>query len=475
VNRYAKRSVLMSLAAAVAGLLGHHVCFGQEPVPTPSRGSEQPITVVSEPQEFPPSPFTIAEAEPLDLEASLTSPASNEVKVGYDGGFVIASRRELDLQVEDSPFLLRINGYGQLRDTVFRPDNSGEELNQLQLKRARLIFSGHAFNPDFTYFVQLDGRSNSGDVLRLLDYFFNYDFGHHDLGWQAGAIGFKGGLYKVPSSMARQVSGREFQFTDRSVASTFFDVNRSLAWGLYGRIDPLPTPLHWEAALFNGLVTGGAETGSRGGLDNNTSFAGRVSCFPLGDWGPDDLADLSYHESPATRVGASAVFSTIDSSGPMEFASLRVVDSGQTLASLLPAAVDQYGVAIYSIDASMKYRGVSLTSEFYLRNLGDFRGATIPTMFDHGYWLQSGFFVIPKKIELLSRWSRVIGDSGTLGGSLQSADEISTGAVWYFRGQHAKLTVDATHLNGAPINSPTLDISPGDDGWLFRTQVQFGF
>jgi hypothetical protein len=141
----------------------------------------------------------------------------------------------------------------------------------------------------------------------------------------------------------------------------------------------------------------------------------------------------------------------------------------------LPAAIDQYDVAIYSLDASMKYRGMSLTSEWYFRNLSNFRGAPTPDLFDHGYWLQAGYFIVPRKFELLSRWSRVIGDSGTLGGATQSADEIASGAVWYFSGQHAKLTVDATHLNGAPINSPTLDISPGDQGWLFRTQLQFGF
>ena len=57
----------------------------------------------------------------------------------------------------------------------------------------------------------------------------------------------------------------------------------------------------------------------------------------------------------------------------------------------------------------------------------------------------------------------------------QSSDEIAGGVVWYFRGQHAKLTFDVTHLDGAPINSAALDISPGDLGWLFRSQIQFAF
>ena len=96
-------------------------------------------------------------------------------------------------------------------------------------------------------------------------------------------------------------------------------------------------------------------------------------------------------------------------------------------------------------------------------------------MFDHGFWLQCGKFIVPEKLQLLARWSRVVGNSGALGTGDESAEEIAGGFVWYFRGQHAKFTVDATYLDGAPISSSALDISPGDIGWLFRSQIQFAF
>ena len=96
-------------------------------------------------------------------------------------------------------------------------------------------------------------------------------------------------------------------------------------------------------------------------------------------------------------------------------------------------------------------------------------------LFDHGFWLQLGKFVVPGKVELVTRWSRVVGDSGTLGAVDQSSDEVAGGVVWYFREQNARLTFDLTHLDGAPINSSSLDVSPGDIGWLFRTQIQFAF
>ena len=265
-------------------------------------------------------------------------PQVGMIRAGYDGGFVIASTRESNLEAGDAPFLLRLNGWGQLRHTVLDSHGPNAELNQFQLKRARLVFSGHAFTPDFEYFVQLDGRSSSGDDIRLLDYFLTYDIGHHRWGLDSDTVQFKTGLYKVPFTMARYLSGREFEFTDRSVASMFFDVNRSLAWGLYGERTGCGVPWNWEVAIFNGLVTGGAETGSSGALDADFAYSGRLAFYPIGEWGRGQLADFEHHETPAVRTGMAFASSTIDRSGSVEFQSARVVDSGATLASLLPRA-----------------------------------------------------------------------------------------------------------------------------------------
>jgi len=398
-----------------------------------------------------------------------------QARVGYDRGFVVASERSFDLEGAETPFLMRVNGLFQFRQTRLESTGPNRDLNQFQLMRGRLAFSGNAFTPDVGYFVQLDGRSSTGDEFRLLDYFVDYDVGCNLWGLGRRTLGFKAGRYKVPFTLSRYLSAREFEFCDRSVASMYFDVNRSLAWGLYGEALPADIPVEWEMALFNGLVSGGAETGSSGTLDNNFAYSARLFAYPMGDWGAGTLADLDWHESPAVRIGTAFAGSTINREGVTEFNSIRVVDSGSRLSTLLPLSVNQYDVQLYCLDASCKYRGWSVTSEYYFRNIGSFEGASIPDLFDHGFWLQVGKFVVPGKVELISRWSRVVGVSGTLGLEEQSADELAAGFVWYFRGQNAKLTFDATHLDGAPINASSLDISPGDRGWLFRTQIQLAF
>ena len=470
---FASSDAAGAMPVAVMRLPAVESAFGASPATYTDQGSDDPglgsISPATDDMES-------LDAEVPDYGELQPFPSwFDEARVGYEGGFVIASERPLDLQGADLPYFLRVNGLLQMRQTRFDSAGPSDDLNQLQLIRGRLALSGHALTPDLDYFIQLDGRSSAGDEFRLLDYIMDFDFGHNLWGLDRGTLVFKAGKYKVPFTLARYLSAREFEFCDRSVASMYFDVNRSLAWGLHGQTRFVPFPADWEMAVFNGLVTGGAETGSSGRLDNNFAYSARVFAYPTGDWGTGALADLDWHESPATRIGAAFAGSTIDREGPTEFNSIRVVDSGIQLSTLLPPAIDQYDVHLYCLDASCKYRGWSITSEYYLRSISGFEGAPVPLLFDHGFWFQVGKFVVPGKLELISRWSRVVGDSGTLGVEDQSADEIAAGIVWYFRGQNAKLTFDATHLDGAPISASSLDILPGDIGWLFRTQLQLAF
>lgn len=433
--------------------------------------SESPADEVDLPLTFAEPPQPSAAAEPIRPQ----SPPSLVGRAGYDRGFFIASDRGPDRPAGDEAYFLRLNGWGHFRMTNSEAFGGNEGFNQLQLKRARLIFSGHAFTPAFSWLVALDGRSQADGAIRLLDYFLDYDLGSAALGLDAKRLALKLGQYKVPFTLSRFLSAQEMQFTDRSVSSMFFDANRSLAFGAYGESQQSAALWTWETAVFNGLVTGGAETGAAGGLDNNFAVSGRLAIYLGGDWGSDDQCDYDFHESPAYRLGGAFAASNIDRIGQTEFAAIRVADSGQRLSDLLPAQVSGYRVNKYALDASVKYRGWSMTTEYYFRNIGGFQGDSLPGLFDHGFSLDVGYFVIPQKMELLARWSRVVGNSGTLGLGNRSADERSLGGVWYFRRHAAKLTVDASYLDGAPIDAFSLDIFPGQRGWLMRTQLQFSF
>lgn len=407
-------------------------------------------------------------------ESQVQPPRQN--KAGYDKGFFISSSTLDSQSGQITSYRMKINSWFQLRHTLFDSDGSNPDQNDIEFERLRLTFGGHAYTPDLRYFFQFDGDSDQAEVSDWLDYFIRYDFGHDLFCWEEGRLGLRAGKWKLPYNRARQEAGWKLQFADRSMASAFFDINRSVGIALYGRVDVLETAVNFETAIFNGFNTGGFRPARVGELDRNFGFATRIDSDLLGQWGNDGEADLGFHVTPAVRVGAGLAMTRVDNGdGPREFAAQRAVDSGAALAVVLPPSVTAYDIAFYAVDANLKYRGFSFHSEYYARHISGSSGAAVPDLTDHGFLLQSGYLLYHHKLELISRWSRIVGNSGTLGAVDQSADEVAGGVVWYIRGQAIKVTVDATHLNGAPIRDLALNILPGDDGWLYRTQMQIKF
>jgi hypothetical protein len=415
--------------------------------------------------------------ESLSYDAARMAPLSKppDSVIEYDDGLVISTYGTRRDPSDFFPFQMRVNSWLQLRSSQFDSDGPNDDQNTFSFERLRLSFAGHAFSEDLKYFFQFDGNSDRSSDTIFLDHFATYDVGQAFLGLDAQTFGFKAGKWKVPFSRSREESGRQLQFTDRATANIFFDLNRSLGVGFYGRLNPFPTPIHYETAVFNGFKTGGVSTNRDGGLDRNFGWSLRCHTDLLGTFGSDGEPDLGWHAFPAIRIGGAVAYTTDDNEGPTEFSRQRVVDSGLTLASVLPTGVDQFDVWLSTVDAHLKWAGCSLIGEYYWRGISHFVGGSVPDLFDHGFVLQSGYFVCPHKLELLVRWSRIIGDSGTLGTEEQSSEEFGTGFAWYFNGHNAKLVFDVSHLNSAPIRSARLDVLPGDTGWLFRTQLQLAF
>jgi hypothetical protein len=386
----------------------------------------------------------------------------------YSGGFVLSSPK--DEKTGDSNFRMRIGSWGQFRHNFLDSKGPNPGQNDLDIERLRLVFDGHAFKPSFQYFLQLDADSDAGNVVDMLDYYVTYDLGKDLFCWHENRFRLRLGQWKIGFNRAREESGTRMQFSDRSTASVLFDFDRSIGVGVLGELGRLD----WQLTLANGIDTGGFRS-TRAGLDQNFAIASRINWLATGDWGKDGHADLDWRTRPAVRLGTGYTFSRRDTEGAIEFASPRVVDSGELLARLIPDAVTSYDQIMYSTDFNLKYRGCSIVLEYYFRQFTRFSGATVPNLFDHGYWAEAGYFLIPERLQLLARHSYIVGDSGTLGDTNQSSDEVAGGLVWYLRRHNFKLTFDATRINGAPVNDTALSIRPGDRGMLYRTQFQWKF
>lgn len=395
--------------------------------------------------------------------------------VGYDRGFVIANHGSDGFSANEFPFVMRMNSWFHLRHVLFATDEPNRDKNAITLERIRLVFSGHLYSPDLKYSLMLDGNTDQSVQVTFLESFVTYDLGRGVWGWDAGQLEIRGGNWKVPFSRSREESARRFQFTERSVANLFFDIGRSVGVSLLGQTEVLDVPLRFETAMMNGLNTGRDSTVSGEDLDTNPAWSARASMDFFSDFGNDGEPDLGWHPYPALRLGGGMAFTTVDREGPSEFTRQRVVRSGERLSNLLPATVSAYDIWLLTIDAHWKHRGWSLIAEHHWRHIADFRGGNIPSLLDQGLVLQTGYFVLPERLELLARWSRIAGDSGTLGVENQSTNEVGAGFAWYIRGHDVKFNLDVSWIDGVPLNSPRLNLLPGDEGWLMRTQFQFSF
>jgi hypothetical protein len=405
----------------------------------------------------------------IDEQSAVLEPA-----FGFANGFVIASSDLGSIPNRQYPFSARLSSWLQMRHAIFATDGPNRNRNAFSLERIRIGIDGHAYSPDLQYNLVLDANSDQAVQVTFLDAFVSYDFGRNLLSMDANRLGFRAGKWKSPFSRSREESARRFQFTERSVANLFFDIGRATGVSLYGGHDLFSVPSRFEIALINGLNTGRDAVVSANDLDQNFGWSARSSVDPIGQF-VDGESDLGWSEQSALRFGAGVAGSRVDRAGSREFDRSRVVASGESLAELLPDTVDAYDILFFTVDGHWKIRGFSLIAEHHWRSLSQFSGGSVPDLADSGLLVQGGYFLIPRRFEVLARWSRVLGNSGTLGNSDQRTDEIGTGAVWFIKGNNVKYTMDVSWIDGVPTNSPRLSLLPGDEGWLMRSQLQVGF
>ena len=404
--------------------------------------------------------------------------APKPINDGYKGGFTLMGPIS-DLKDGKPKFTMNIGSWGQLRHNFFDSDGPTLDQNDLEFERLRLTFNGYAYNPNFTYSFQFDADSDSGagaQNVDMLDYYGTYDFGNDWFGAPKKALRLRFGRWKVGFNRAREESGTKMQFSDRSTASVLFDFDRSIAVGLLGEMTPwMGENLAWELTLTNGIDNAGFRPSRAGQLDRNLGVSTRINWLLTGDWGKDGHADLEFRDAPAIRLGSGFTYTRPDREGANEFNFPRVVDTGANINTVLPAGVSAYNLFMFANDINIKYQGFSLICETYYRQIAGFSGGGLPKFSDYGVWFETGYFIVPQRVQLISRYAYIEGNSATLGTLNRSFDELGSGVVFYFNKHNSKLTFDVSSFNGSPAQDSALNVRAGDDGILYRTTYQWKF
>ncbi len=398
---------------------------------------------------------------------------SFELGVQFDKGIFI---RSTDL--ESNPYSLYIGGRLQLRYLNFSPDeltwtdNSGTtrpilRRNHFDTERARINISGHAISPYLTYLFIIDGDGDDAGAADFLIYQFEYQF--------SDTTKLRLGRNKVASGREWLLSSRYLTLADRSMATEFF--RPSFSDGIWIIGEPTETT-YYELSLTNGLRTSRRRSTD---LDRHLAVAATGTWEPLAPYGLG-TTDFECHDRHSVRFGSSILWdessSRADRGFPLGDDDFLRLSDGTRLGDVgaLAPGVQVLGDTVYqlSLDAGWKYRGWSLSGEYFMRWLQDFAAdgpLPVSKLYTYGFVTEAGYFWIPGRFDSNVRMSQV---SGLFG----SGFEYSTGCNWYWGAkgdQVNKITIDLSHIVSSPVNSSLADILVGDDGILLRTQVQIGF
>jgi hypothetical protein len=393
---------------------------------------------------------------------------AEDYRVGYDNGFVLVPG-----DASSSPFSLKINSQNMIRyssfirDEDFWIDASGNQnaitnSSSFQIPRGRLIFSGQALVPELSYLLSFDYNTVTSNPIGFRAYELAYRFNR--------GLEIHAGLGKVPGTREWIESGfAALEGPDRSMATTFF--RPSLSQGVWITGEPIDH-LFYHAMVSNGFNTLNLQPGQ---INDRHCWSGSVWWEPWGDFGRG-YSDFEHHDDPVIRLGGCYTFGLgqgqqTDGNG-VENSLTRLSDGTlvNQVGALAPGvSVVSYDLSLTTLDAAIKYRGLSLSSEFFAQNLTQVEGTgplPVDSLQMYGGLLQGGCFVVPGRVELYSRTSLVTGRNG-------SGYEAAGGLNWFILPNKSNLrfTIDAAWLDSSPASQSRTGYVAGQTGTLIRTQI----
>jgi hypothetical protein len=421
----------------------------------------------------PPTQLATAPASPATVE---TRSAAQGLLDRYQDGIVVW-QTPADAKV---PFLLKFNVNTQVRylnttsaDATFT-DHLGvvrgvNERNDITVNRSMFILGGYIFDPRLRYSSTVWTSAGSASIVVA-----------GTIGWQFNkAFTLTGGYTGVPGSRSLVNTFPFYQSTDRTMADNFFRPGFTQGIWAHGE---LPHNFNYLAFVGNGLNTLNISATK---IDENLLFAGSLWWEPLGDYGPAgksrNMYD-DYYASPDLRIRLGASFTTsredrfsnLDQSSP-ENTSLYNSDGVLTFSTgaFAPGVtVQEATYQMLAIDWGLKKSGWSVNGQYYFRWVDDFDAdgpIPIEDMYDHGFELSAGAFLIPRKVMAYGRGSMVFGE-------FRDSWEAAIGAKWYpVATERMWLNAELMRTVNVPYSGAFTPYTAGMTAWVPMVQAILAF
>jgi len=356
--------------------------------------------------------------------------------------FKMEAGKGIQFTSADSSFTMAIGGRIQ---SVFeaRRDNENENTGtDFLLRRCRLNIQGKAFDPKFSYRIQLgfahgditSANSSLQNNLVLRDAMLFYDASK----WLR--IGF--GQTKLPGNRQRLVSSANLQLVERSISNNNFTLDRDKGVWIYTNFN-----LN-KAVLKSTIAVSSGEGRILSDKNNKLCYSGRVELLPLGDFSTNgDYVESDIEREAKPKLSIAGVYSFNEGS------TRTMGQLGDFLYNAEVANVEYYGA-----DLMFKYKGFSIESEFYNRNSnkGIITNKKDTTQRNHVIsgstsMIQSGYF-ITKKIEIAARYAQIT-PQNSVASMMNKQKEYVIGLSHYFYKHSLKLQSDLTYLKNGDNKS----------------------
>ncbi|MEY4571230.1 MAG: hypothetical protein RLZ10_423 [Bacteroidota bacterium] len=348
----------------------------------------------------------------------------------------------------DSSFTLALSGRIQSMAEVKHELNSETTTADFFVRRCRLNIQGTAFNPSFTYRIQLgfaqrditaDNTAAQNNLI-LRDAMLYYAPNN----W----LKFGFGQTKLPGNRQRLVSSANLQLVERSISNNNFTIDRDKGIWMFNNFKLGNSVLKSTLAISTG--DGRINSDKNGEL----CYSGRVEFLPFGEFaGNGDYIEASQEREQKPKLSIAGVYSFNSA------ASRTMGQLGEYLYNGQHANITYYGG-----DLMFKFKGFSMEMELYNREtdkgiITNSKDSTLKNYIISGrtIMLQSGIF-ISKRSEVAVRYAR-IDPSSKISSLFKTQEEYVLGFSRYFFKHNLKLQTDCTYLKNGSKESLTYRLS----------------
>ncbi len=357
-------------------------------------------------------------------EAGALSASSGTPKIFWNDGTRV--------EFPDNGFSAKISTFIQTSYTYKDAPKGEKSTSDFDVPNARIDISGTVLDKEFSYELQWNGAT------RHLNNAF--------LQWNPCADG-SARLGQFKTAVSRQFNNTDWKlmFADRSYASNFF------TWGYQkGARTAAKLPggkVEAGFGIFNGNSDGEGEYGS--GIDTRHLLSGDIRWDALGSMDPYEEGDISLTKDPALNFGTVYAHSSSKN---------RIKD-----------IEDELSIDRVNVDANFKYEGLGVNAEYYVSRERPEINESVTTQ---GAYVQGGYFVLEKKLEVALRWGIVDCDGGKAYGDCSGMDEVNqatAGLNYYWWKHNLKAQLNYDYLRRKPVDGDGLNTNR----WLLQLSSYF--